>query len=318
MSFTSLWLSSCSPPLISTFISFGGSSTPCTLYRVFDVSFFTMIPVDVPRERGRAPSRPRVNLLNLPSFAYFVPPARLHQGQSSLGAVHSSNVNIRQRLQRSVSSIRSFFKSRTGGSDICGSDTTTQGLLVSPQDSQAEWGPSTTIIKNPLRLHQDTTPPPDLDAYYLTDPVLLHAEQQAVSPDNLVSRHSSIRRKLSTKLLNSFQNSATVVVKPELRARPSVYAICNARPSASSSCSWSHSSTSTTQHNSSTPPTSDGMTTGTPGSILRHEPDLADTNDQLLFYIEQSNNQRQLSTIEELGDNCIAAIKTIEATAAAK
>jgi len=60
------------------------------------------------------------------------------------------------------------------------------------------------------------------------------------------------------------------------------------------------------------------MTTGTPGSILRHEPDLADTNDQLLFYIEQSNNQRQLSTIEELGDNCIAAIKTIEATAAAK
>ncbi|KAJ9654021.1 hypothetical protein H2198_006876 [Neophaeococcomyces mojaviensis] len=273
---------------------------------------------DLSQHRDEAILRPQANPLKLPRFGYLNPPARLHRAQSSLSATTTINAKIRRRLHRGVSSVRSFFKSRAGRSDTDGSDNNTQALLISHKGSHAGFSATTTVTKNPLRLHLTAMPSANLGANYSTNSVPLLTDFQSAPQNSQVSNRSSLRRKLSTKLLSTFNSSPTVVVKPELRARPSVQTISNARSSTTSSAPSTPSSTSTMQHNGSTPPTSDGTNTGSSGSVLRHELDLSAINNQHLVFFEQNNTQRKLSTIQEIDGNQIATIKTIEATAAAK
>lgn len=278
-----------------------------------------MTLTDISRKRNRALSRPRVDQLKLPRLSHWKYMANLEQVQTSSSTnTNFASTNIRLSFQRGISSIKSIFKSRASGSDTTKSENTTQALVISQNDGQGGFGTLPAISGNPLRLRLTATPSTDFALSKLVDAVVVSTEAEVTSNSSLVSNSSGLRRKISTKFLQSFHNPATVLVKPELRSRPSVQDICNAHASNTSSTLSTQSSASTTQFHYSSPLTSDSTNTGSPNSVQRHELDVVTANDQILVLFNQRIAQRKLSTIEEIDGNQIAIMKTIEATAAAK
>lgn len=272
-------------------------------------------------EAGAHHTRP--NPLKFPYSNTFALPSKPPTKRQHSKLSSDNGSNIRQKFQRGVSNIRTFFRSRPQESDH--SDTehgVAQALLVSP-DGFYPGLKQGSGSANPLRLHLTGVPMSEMDSTFLAETCTLGS-----APCNTpISYRSvaSLRRRISSKLLNSISSSPTVIVKPELRSRPSVQTICTGRgstSSASASASAStQSTTSTTKKNSSTPPTSEGTTSGSPGSpgsICRQDINLSATNDQLLVLFEHHNLPRKLSTIQEIDGQQIATIRTIEATAAAK
>lgn len=275
-----------------------------------------MTITDLVRNPEAGTPRLRPNPLKLPHLNTFTssskpPTKRQHSKLSD----ESNASNIRQKLQRGVSNIRTFFRSRPQESDHCDEHDGAQTLLAS-QDGFHRGFMHRSGSANPLRLQLTGVPLSEMDGTFLTE-----SSSHGSAPCNTPVSHRSIaslRRRISSKLLNSISSSPTVIVKPELRSRPSVQTICNGRGSASSASASTQSTSSTTKKNSSTPPTSEGTTSGSPVSICRQDLDLSATNDQLLVLFEQHNLPRKLSTIQEIDGQQIATIKTIEATAAAK
>lgn len=278
-----------------------------------------MTLTDTTRLQERTASR-RASPLKVPSIPSIVKPKRTLSSVSGNG-----NRNIRQRLSRGVSSIRSFFKSRTADSDSCNNDyPATQALLLSQDGTQAGFSSAPSLTKNPLRIHLA-----GIDMTEQERQLLLNSGPRSAGPGS--NRQDSplpytpagpLHRRISQRFRDTFTySSPTVIRKPELRSRPSVQTICNDRSSATSgSLSLQDSgSASTTQKHSSTPPTSDGMSSGSPGSVRRHDVDLAAATDRLLVLFDQNNVcPRKLSTIYEVDKQKVATIKTVEATAAAK
>lgn len=259
-----------------------------------------------------SPPRLRPNPLKLPNLNGFTFPSKqLARRQHTKLSSGSNGSNIRQKFQRGVSNIRTFFKSRIQESDACDTEHgAAQALLISQDAFHTGFGGS--MFANPLRLQLTGVPMSEIDGDFLADtndPV----------PCNTPTSHrsaASLRRRVSSKLLKSITSSPTVIVKPELRSRPSVQTIYNGCTSASSTSTSTQNSPSTTNKDSSTPPTSEGTFPGSSGSVCRLDP--STTNDQLLVLFECHNLPRKLSTIQEIDSQQIATIRTIEATAAAK
>lgn len=287
-----------------------------------DYFFGTMTLTDIARHQERSiPYRP--SPLKVPAVPNGVPPAKTKRTLSSVSG--KGNSKIRERVSRGVSNIRSFFKSRTGDSDHCINDCpAAQALLISQHGTQVGFSSAPSLTKNPLRLHLTGIDMTEQEKHLLLKHGPRSAEPGLSRQDSPVSLASarSLRRRISQKFRDSFTpSSPTVIRKPELRSRPSVQTICNDRSSQTSGylSPLSSGSASTTQNHNSTPPTSDGKASGSPGSVRRHEIDLAAANDQLLVLFDHNNVcPRKLSTVHELDNQLIATIKTVEATAAAK
>lgn len=274
----------------------------------------------------RVQERPRIRLrpnpLKMPSIARAAPTAKHKHSLSSTDPsnVTSTNGKVRKRFYRGMSSIRSFFKSKAGESDSFSSDiNTSQAVLITQKGAGFHSTPH--LPKNPLRLQ--------LSAFDVEREVLLRGAAAGIvaHDDNIqgqaspASSHSigSLRRKISQRFLQAFSPpSPTIVVKPELRARPSVQTLAIDRSSTASGTLSLHSSSGTTQLNGSTPPTSEGTMSGSPGSVLRHDLEMHAPHEQLLVISEQSEWPRKLSTVHEVDGQQIATIRTVEATAAAK
>lgn len=279
----------------------------------------TMTLTDIARQQERTASR-RPNPLKIPSIPGIARPKRTFSSVSGNG-----NSKIRQRLSRGVSNIRSLFKSRTADSDNYNNDyPPTQALLISQNGTQAGFGSAPSLTKNPLRLHLTGIDMSEQERQLLLNSGARSAEPGSNRQESPLSYNSAgpLHRRISQRFRDTFTYSnPTVIRKPELRSRPSVQTICNDRSStASGSLSLQGSgSASTTQKHSSTPPTSDGMSSGSPGSVRRHEVDSAAASAQLLVLFDQNNVcPRKLSTIYEVDKQQMATIKTVEATAAAK
>lgn len=276
-----------------------------------------MTITELVRSPEGVPSRLRQNPLKLPHLGSLTfpsrPPIKRHRSKLSSG---SNGSNIRQKLQRGVSNIRTFFRSRNQESDHYDNEHgAAQALLLSQDDLQSGLTYNAECA-NPLRLHLTNVPMSEIDGTFLTG-----AGTSESAPCNTpASRRSvvSLKRRISSKLLGSITSSPTVIIKPELRSRPSVQTICYERGSASSISASTQSTSSTTKKDSSTPPTSEGTVSGSPGSVRRQDLDLSATSDQLLVLFEHRNLPRRLSTIQEIDGQHIATIKTVEATAAAK
>lgn len=272
-----------------------------------------MTITDLLRSQEGGPSRLRSNPLKLPglnspTFGARLTPKRHHSKLSSA----SSGSNIRQKLQKGVSNIRTFFKSRVQDSDNNDKDSIAiQGLRISQDGSHASFARSAS---NLLKLQLTGVPMNELDSSSLRD----NSTHESVPCNTPVSHRSvaSLGRKISSKLLSSIHSSPTVIVKPELRSRPSVQTVCSGHPPARSTSTSTQSTPSTVQKDSSTPPTSEGTTSGSPTSV--YHKDLSAPNDQLLVLFDHNNLPRKLSTIQEIDGQQIATIRTIEATAAAK
>ena len=321
-----------SPPIqYSTLTSHAGSHWSLTyhrhaLYLVFTAFVAIMTITDVARGQTRSPHRPRPNPLKLPSLSRISSTNRLKRTLSS-GEPQSPGPNggiIRRKLHRGISSIRSFFKSRIGESDSYdGEKNNTHAVLYTNQGRTAGFSSAPSLTRNPLRIQltgADVEKVPSKLAALDQSP----AEHEASGQTSPVSTKSVglLRRKLSQRLMNTFSPSCpTVVVKPELRQRPSVQTIANDRSAVTSgtlSMSSGKRSGSATQNHSSTPPTSEGTLTGSPGSVRKQDFDLAAMNEQLLVLLDRNDAARKLSTIHEVDGKQVATIKTVEATAAAK
>lgn len=276
-----------------------------------------MTITDFVRSPLGAPSQTRSNPLRLPHLHSFTFPARppIKRQHSKLSS-GSNGSNIRQKLQRGVLNIRTFFKSRNHDSEYFDAEQgSARALLVSQEFLQS--APTRCFESaGPLSLHLTSTPASEIDRVFLTE----FDTKESVPCNTPVSHRSvaSLRRRLSSKLLSSITSSPTVIIKPELRSRPSVQTICYGRDSRGSVSASTERTSSTTKKDNSTPPTSEGTTSGSPGSVCHQDLDLPATNDQLLVLFEQHNSSRKLSTIQEIDGQQIATIKTIEATAAAK
>lgn len=277
-----------------------------------------MTLTDLLRNPEAGAHRLRPNPLQVPTTSATSSKPPTKRQHSKLSSDSSSN-NIRQKFQRGVSNIRTFFRSRPQESEHYDTEHgAAQALLISTDrfHTASKHGSGST---NPLRLHLTGVPMSEMGGTFLAETSTL-----GTAPCNTpISYRSvaSLRRRISSKLLNSISSSPTVIVKPELRSRPSVQTICTGRGSASSVSASTQSTTSTTKKDSSTPPTSEGTTAGSPdfpGSVCRQDLDLPATNDQLLVLFEHHNLPRKLSTIQEIDGQQIATIRTIEATAAAK
>ena len=280
-----------------------------------------MTLIDAARQPERSASR-RPNPLKIPSIPSIPKSKRTLSSAGSNG-----NNKIRQRLSRGVSNIRSLFKTRTADSDNYTNDyPATHALLISQDGTQAGFSSAPSLTRNPLRLQLTGVDMTEQERQQLLEGGARSVGPGSARQDSPVSINygGSLHRKISQRLRDTFTHSSpTIIHKPELRSRPSVQTICNDESSATSDslslpCSGS---TSTTQKCSSTPPTSlsDGTMSGSPGSIRRHEVDLAATNDQLLVLFNHNNTRpRKLSTIHEVDKKQMATIKTVEATAAAK
>lgn len=273
----------------------------------------------------RVQDRPRVRLrtnpLKLASTKATVP-AKNKYSTSSVDPASGIGTTrtVRQRFYRGVSSIRSFFKSKAGESGSHSSDINNgQAVLIAQKNAAFHSTPH--LAKNPLRLQ--------LSAFDMEREMLLRgaAAGVVVNGDHTpgqaspASSHSiiSLRRKISQKFVHAFSPpSPTIVVKPELRARPSVQSLANDRSSTASGTLSLQSSGGTAQLHGSTPPTSEGTMAGSPASVLRHDLEIHAPNNQLLVIAEQTDWPRKLSTIHEVDGRQIATIKTVEATAAAK
>lgn len=297
------------------------------LYLVTAAFSIIMTLTDVVRRRDQLAGRLLPNPLQFPTVPStaiaFSPKRSLSSTMVSSQSTANYNRNIRQRLHRGMSSIRTFFKSRIGDSDNYTNNTaTTDALLVSCNDVQPGFRSTPSLCKNPLMLQLANV---DIEKRMAKNESLVHQspEHELTRQNTPVSNCSvnSLRRKLSQKFLNTFSpSSPTVIVKPELRSRPSVQTMCNQRSSATSATLslQSSGSSSTKRINDSTPPTSEGTLTGSPGSVRHHELDITATDDHLLVLFEQNNLPRKLSTIHKIDGQQIATIKTVEATAAAK
>lgn len=274
-----------------------------------------MTITDLVRNREGVSPRLRPNPLKLPqinkfSFASKQPVKRHHSKVSS----DSNGSNLRHKLQKGVSNIRTFFRSRNQESDP--NDTehlTTQTVTVSQDGSSHSSSKPLTGSTNPLRLKLTGASLNDADSAVPTS----SCKHESVPCNTPVSHRSiaSLRRRVSTRLLSSLTSSPTVIIKPELRSRPSVQTICYERASMSDNSATTQSTSSTTKKGDSTPPTSEGTT---PGSVYHQDIDPCTTSDQLLVLFDYHNLPRKLSTIHEIDGRQIATIKTVEATAAAK
>lgn len=291
-------------------------------YLVLNTFFVTMTLADTARHQERAASR-RPNPLKVPPMPVIAFPSKPKRTLSSVSG--NGNQKIRQRLSRGVSNIRSFFKSRTADSENCNNDySATQALLISQHGTQAGFSSAPSLTKNPLRLHLTGADTTEQEKQLLLKSGTRSAEPGLTRQDCPVSFASAgpLRRRISQRFRDTFiPSSPTIIRKPELRSRPSVQTICHERMSATSGTLslQSSASASTTQKDSSTPPTSEGTASGSPGSVRRHDIDLAAANDQLLLIFDHNSIcPRKLSTIHEVNNQQVATIKTVEATAAAK
>ncbi|KAK5098447.1 hypothetical protein LTS08_006580 [Lithohypha guttulata] len=278
------------------------------------------------RGQDRTTNHLRSNPLKLSAVTKSPSPIDLKRTLSSAEPpmTTTSNGKVRKSLQRGMSSIRSFFKSRVGESDH-GSSDNSNGQVVSftRRGSQAAFNSTPCLMRNPLKLHPTTFDlnkdiPPKETATAMPVPVKEVTGQTIGTP---LLPSTSLRRKISLRFMNSFSPaSPTVIVKPELRARPSVQTlrVCQSPALSGNTSSQSSSSTSTTLNNGSTPPTSAGTATGSPSSVLHYDMNVAATDNQLLILFEQANLPRKLSTIHEVDGQPNLTIKTVEATAAAR
>lgn len=279
--------------------------------------FAIMTITDLVRNPEGPSPRLRPNPLRLPRLNSFTFPSRptVKRQRSKLSS-GSNGSNIRQKLQRGVSNIRTFFRSRNQDSDHYDTEHgVAQALLISQDGGHSGFTHRTTSA-NPLRLHLTTVSTREIE-----DSILTEADTHESAPCNKPVSYRSVtplRRRISSKLLASITSSPTVIIKPELRSRPSVQTICYDRDSTNSTSASTQHTSSTTKKESSTPPTSEGTMPGSPGSVCRQDLDLAATNDQLLVLLDHRNVPRKLSTIQEIDGQQIATIRTIEATASAK
>lgn len=274
------------------------------------------ITTPAPHQRSKPLKLPTIPLMNRQAQ---VPPLQSGPGSRGYG-------NKRRRFHRGVTSIRSFFRGRTTEGD--GDDSQPHSQTLPPSMD----GSHTAIAYSPIDSQQSAT---RLQLSGLTgeklqregqdntsERIAQHEHSRKSSPVSITSAQS-IRRRISQRFRDTLSpSSPTVIVKPKLRARPSVQLMSVDHSSAISSSSSSNSqgSTSTMQkHTSSTPFTSDGTLSGhSPRSITRVELDLAPASDQLLILSGMNETTRKLSTIQEVDKQYLATIKTIEATAAAK
>ena len=145
--------------------------------------------------------------------------------------------------------------------------------------------------------------------------------------------HDFVRRKLSAptlqtkiqhRLQQTFGGQPTVVVRSDLKSRPSVQTLQNESPdlvtsqvSSSPSTYNSGSGSSPKGAHKSTPATSEGGPP-TPTSVRRYEGITLVDNDQSLLFDQDAVRVSNLSTIPESTTGTALSIKTVEATASAK
>lgn len=254
---------------------------------------------------------------------------------SASSALSAKGSVITRRVKRGVASMLSFF----GKSDkecTCDSDEST--IYISQNGKHAGFthandSNATTIVKNPSQLvligasHDDDEdredgPRPESPSRHTASKFSMSRK-----PSRLDLRRSTstsvLYNKLQHKILNTFNNDPTVVVKPSLRSRPSVQTLQNEAPdwmpsqlSSSPSTYVDSSGSSPKNANKYTPVTSDGLPS-TPSSVRRYEGISLVDNDQSLL-LNYNTVASRLSTIPENSNQRTATIRTVEATAAAK
>lgn len=227
-------------------------------------------------------------------------------------------VAMRGKVRRGVSSLMDFLKSKNEYAEptTCENDfelPTTEYTTEVEHDFAAVARPTNPVTMQINRTSQLPT------LLSLTKPSADCVDGHTLNTSSSQScSNITLRRKLSTKILMPFSNSPTVVVRPQLRDRPSFQTLGDAKSSGGSSPSTPmHLSGSTIKHDGSTPRTSEGTVFNSLDSVRHYNIEVHEDH-ETVFPLDQSLSQRKLSTIPEIETQTLPSIKTVEATASAK
>jgi tRNA A-37 threonylcarbamoyl transferase component Bud32 len=239
--------------------------------------------------------------------------------------------SLTTRVRRGVSSIMTFFgrsgKSDetalmiTDGSELTVNHTGQYAGFTHRNDSNA-----TTLIRSRLALIGASQE----DEFELSKsaPATPNVQTRPIPATYITTRlHRSpssptLQTKLHNKIQQTFGVQPTVIVRNNLRSRPSVQTLSNSatawgsQPSSPSTYTGG-SGPSPNIANQSTPATSDS-TPASPGSVRRYEGISLVDNEQYLVFDHDFLHSSALSTIPEHTWATTLSIKTVEATAAAK